>query len=188
MKCLECSSDNIIWDYHRGEIVCAECGLVQDRIYVTHTRIKEELNANNNLTIKTQILEVKSRVKNYEVEISRYKLKPYLKFSEEFLEKIASGAKVRRVKTIVRRDNAGRLPERYKVVLEVFSKYPRVTSRTDRMKEALAELLSEYVKKGSLEIGRIARKYNVHPTNLRKAYKAAIQYENLINELKIIVR
>lgn len=33
MPCPECGSEDIAWSYERGEVTCARCGLVVDRIY-----------------------------------------------------------------------------------------------------------------------------------------------------------
>lgn len=188
MKCIECNSKNLIWDFSRGEIVCSNCGIVQDKIYTYEaTPRRGEIVCHDFKSDSSRIEEAKKRILRFHKETKKYKLKPYLKISEETIEKILRGEEVKRVKTIVRVDKVEVSRRESSTILEIFSKYPRVTSRSDRVKEALAELLVEYVKEGRLKVNLIAQKYKVHPTNLRRAYKIALSYKDLIGEVKALI-
>jgi len=43
MKCPYCGSTEIIWDSKGGNVVCANCGSVLDRVYITSTAYEEQV-------------------------------------------------------------------------------------------------------------------------------------------------
>jgi len=191
LTCSECGSDKLIWDYARGDIICSSCGLVVDRIYCEHTVLHggfEDKQFRTSRSNYTAIKDASKRVANYERLKNRFKLRPNLTFKPEVLNRIVNGEKVPLVKTIVRVDVPSYdVDENIGAVLKVISKYPRICSRTDRVKLALAKLLIEIITNGDVNIALTAKTYNVDPTNLRRAYKLALSYKELLGEVRTII-
>lgn len=198
--CPECGHNIIVWSYNTGYIVCGNCGLVVDKIYDYNLtrKIKESPNNLSDYEIKRfkhKIRKIISRYCHYEKFIKRtFKLKPGLRFSLKIAEQAYMGKQVKLVRTIIS-EKTEEIKHKvlkgngtYKLILEEFKKYPRIASRTDRVKIALAVIVYNELKNGvKPSITSIAKEFGISIANLRKAYSDLRRYKEIYENLKLIV-
>ncbi|PUA32770.1 MAG: hypothetical protein B7O98_04790 [Zestosphaera tikiterensis] len=177
MRCPYCGSESIIWSYSSGDVICSECGSVIDRIY---TYDECCLNQHQNLysslpTQTTQGLGLSKMTKEYlklvkDLNKSR-KLKGRVYIDHEmFLKYVSEGGN--RVKVLKFRLNnvCGYPNEEYvEKVLDIMRKYPRLSSRTERAKKALALItlnMLHITKVNEVELTKLAGLSYVHVKRL----------------------
>jgi len=207
MICPECSSrDSIIWDYKNGTLVCTACGLVVDRLYdfdcyKIEANDKNGYNAKGNIMYREKIKETskhlrrcKNTVNEYYRILKHFNLRPGVRVKDEVLRDIALGKKIKLVKTLVRGNTIelsnvlkGNELEQAKIILDVLNEYPRIASRTDRVKQALSILILYKIKNVNVSYSEIARKFHVDPVNLMRAYKIlkTKYYKDFVEDIKV---
>ncbi|HDN75534.1 MAG TPA: TFIIB-type zinc ribbon-containing protein [Acidilobales archaeon] len=192
MKCPNCGSRALIWDYSRGDVVCTSCGYVVERIYVT---------SYNSLTNECQ----------EELRHSRY-LKPlikpitvkYLKFMKSLSKlngvKLDTDAVLRylkgeapRVKIIKRELNEGLLRDSLiKKVFNVMRKYPRLNSRTDRAKLAIALIALNIVKESNRRLNDVMevlqRDTKLSRVHIKRLISLILKERNFIEDVRRVVQ
>lgn len=206
MICPECLSKNtIIWDYKNGVLVCSACGTVLDKLY--DFECNRATNVNNevygyvrkNLNEKTVRTEKclrlrENRVNTYFKVFRKFNLRPGVRVKDEVIKELALGKKVKLVKTLTRCNAvdlsnvlSGPELEQARIILNLINECPRLASRTDRVKQALAVLILYKIKNINVSYSEIARKFHVDPANLMRAYKVFKDryYEELIKHVKM---
>jgi hypothetical protein len=179
MRCPLCGSPNLVWDFERGEIVCASCGYVVDRIYVSndvrHEPVTVHRGAKGYVPLRKETRKFLELVKY--VKTSRKEL--YIDW-DSFRDYIRTGKRVRVLKLRVKPIPAN-LKEIIDPVMKVIEGYPRLSSRTVRGKAA-ASLLALYLSLGVRpNLVAIARLVGVSRTQLARII-------NLIKIYKIHLR
>ncbi|OYT57173.1 MAG: hypothetical protein B6U76_01755 [Desulfurococcales archaeon ex4484_217_2] len=178
--------------------------MVLDRIYDysvprNYYNLENEKSfASNGLTkyYESKVKRINQSYRNYEKLIRRYSnLRPGLKIKEEAILSAYNGQKVKMVKIIVNEKTEEIKKEIlsenkvYEIVLKEFAKYPRIASRTDRVKLALAVIAYSEVSKGIRpSFTGIAKKFGISIVNLRKAYSIMKKYKDLYRNLNHIIR
>ena len=178
--------------------------MVLDRIYDysiprNYYNLENEKSfAFNELTkyYENKVKRINQSYRNYEKLIRRYSnLRPGLKIKEEAILSAYNGQKVKMVKIIVNEKTEEIKKEIlsenkvYEIVLKEFAKYPRIASRTDRVKLALAVIAYSEVSKGIRpSFTGIAKKFGISIVNLRKAYSIMKKYKDLYRNLNHIIR
>ena len=152
MKCPYCGSSRVVWDYEKGEVICICCASVIDRIYydVGHT-LSEEVterslrsNPHNGYRSYPKLKSITLTYLKFMKKVSRYK--GIIVDNRAFLDYLSG--KRPHVKILKREFNEGKLrDELINKVINVINKYPRLKSRTDRAKLALA-LIALGIAKG----------------------------------------
>jgi len=211
MKCTYCGSNELVWRYEEGYIVCSKCGTVLDRIYdynIGSPLLQSESNTDR-LSIhrihedyimrsrRTKLLLIDLRYRKFQKKLKEYpKLRPGLKIRDDVLKALYAGRNVKMVKTIVNEHTEevkSKLLESkdtkiYLDIIEVFKEYPRISSRTDRVKLALAKILyNELVYGFRPSFSSIAKEFRVSVVNLRKAYKDLRRYSEVYVKAKNII-
>lgn len=211
MKCTYCGNNELVWRYEEGYIVCSRCGTVLDRIYdydIGSSLLQSE-SKTNRLSIykvhedyivklrRTKLLLMDLRYRIFQRRLKEYpKLRPGLKIRDDILKALYAGRKVKMVKTIVNEHTEevkNKLLESkdtkiYLNIIELFKEYPRISSRTDRVKLALAKILyNELVYGFRPSFSSIAEEFRVSVVNLRKAYKDLRRYSGVYVKAKKII-
>lgn len=206
MICPECLSKNtIIWDYKNGVLVCSACGTVLDRLYdfecnrtininsEIHEYTKKSLNERT-VRIERYLRLCENRVNMYFKVFRKFNLRPGVKVKDEVVKELTLGKKVKLVKTLTRCNAvdlssvlSGSELEQARIILNLINEYPRLASRTDRVKQALAVLILYKIRNINVSYSEIARKFHVDPANLMRAYRLFKNryYEELIRHVKM---
>ncbi len=199
MRCPYCGSNDIVWDYVRGDVICASCGTVLERIYVTEQHANQELVQE---PVKTRIH--KRYGNNRRVTLTKY--------TSEYLKLIDKVKRSKRLKNIVidseqlRRyvDGEGppvkifkRNPQnvqtllkdpKVRLVLEVMLRFPRLSSRTDRAKVALALMALMLLAGRRINTREVAEKSGISAMHARRLAKALEENREFVEELKKAIK
>ncbi len=197
MRCPYCGSNNIVWDYVRGDVICASCGTVLERIYVTEQHISQEL------------MQEPARTRTHKRHGSRRVT--ITKYTSEYLKLIDKVKRSKRLKNIVidseqlRRyvDGEGppvkifkRNPQnvqmllkdpKVRLILEVMLRFPRLSSRTDRAKVALALMALMLLTGRRINAKEVAEKSGISTMHARRLAKTLEENREFMEELKKVI-
>lgn len=175
MKCPYCGSENLVWDYEHGNIVCSECGSVIDQIYSDFEFIDNEpvvTSLSYYIDFKKK-LDTYNRLKQLEDKIKKSKLVIY------------NGSNVKETSL-----NALKLienNEKLLILYDVIDNIPMFRSKSIKYKLALA--LYFYDKKN---FEKYVKNLNISPKYMSKLLskikiKDKIRIKELIdNKIKIL--
>ncbi len=153
IACPYCGSLETIWDYKNGYVVCSRCGYVLDKIYDMHAvrHYYDDSTSYDNQygthacinTYSGKLVLAQRRTKKY------FSLVKSLKDKDKFTIHIEAGiaSANKRVKTIIRKDTLRlievlrRKSEIAESLKEIDTRYPRLASRTERVRIAAAMML-----------------------------------------------
>jgi transcription initiation factor TFIIIB Brf1 subunit/transcription initiation factor TFIIB len=192
MKCPYCGSLNVVYDYIRGYIVCANCGTVIEDIFpeqligVPPKVEEEEISRNVRGALRSRSAKYNLRkLLKYEEEVKVYesyakRCRRNVRVDVEALKTRLSGGKARvfvhvydaNLKELVEKDSI------VKSLLEIIEGDPILSSRTFRGKVALALLLKELLINGEADTEEIAKVTGVSKVHMQR----------LTNILKIRIR
>ena len=187
MKCPYCGSTNLVWDYQRGEVICTYCASVIDKIYVStkpHGEWGEEHRRSSSCT-SDYVPKLKKATKDYlkilETMSSRNRNDITID-TKAFWEYQKTG---RRVKLLKRRVNIKYSSDlSVRIAMDVLRKYPKLSSRTDRAKIAIALLAIALVKGAKLNTALITREVGLSKVHIKRLEKLVLKERAFIKELK----
>ncbi len=194
MRCTYCGSTSILWDEFRGDVVCLNCGTVIDRIYVASptspgngaeqslsrnhvreragSRVKASLSKHTRLYIK---LLKKAKEKNLIID------------NEKFLDHIYRGKPL--VKVFKRRKIVGLDEESsVRMVMNIMGKYPRLNSRTDRARVALALISLKLVRGERNYVKSVAQLTGLTEVHVRRLTYLLKNNRDFIDEVRKALR
>jgi len=194
MRCPYCGSSRVVWDYEKGEVICVCCASVIDRIYY---------DASN--TLSEELMERSLRSNSYGGYKNYPRLKSitltYLKFlrkvsrhkgvivdNRAFLDYLSG--KRPNVKILKREFNEGKLrDELINKVINVINKYPRLKSRTDRAKLALALIALSIAKGDSVHnvISKVREDAKLSTTHVKRLIRLVMRESSFLRDVKEIV-
>jgi len=198
MRCPYCGSNDIVWDYVRGDVICASCGTVLDRIYVTEQYTNPEF--------VQESVKIRARKKHRDKRVT------LTKYTSEYLKLINKIKGSKRLKNIVidseqlRRYVDGELPPikifkrnpqnvkallkdpKVKLVLEIMLHFPRLSSRTDRAKVALALMALMLLTGRRINTREVAEKSGISAMHARRLAKALQENREFVKELKKAIK
>jgi hypothetical protein len=184
LKCPHCGQQDIIWDYARGDIVCTYCGTVVDKIYVNMIKKEEPFNQAKDVSqpgLKKETREffkLLSRIKGKNLEIDTRAFEAFIKGKRPAVKMfVRSGFKSR-----VDVDNDVR------VALRIICKYPRLASRTDRAKLAIATVAVYLARDSRVEISKIAKEYGLSRIHMRRLINVLYSEKSVIEEVRRSIR
>lgn len=201
-ECPYCKCNELVWCFAEGHVVCSNCGIILDKIYdytPLPKRLALESSSRNYGTVlysyETKIRRINNSYRNYEKLIRKYsRLRPGLRVKDEAIMLAYKGYKVKMVKMIVNEKTEEIKREIlsnnkvFEIILKEFTKYPRVASRTDRVKLALATIIYTEINKGIRpSFTGIAKKFGISIVNLRKAYNVLRKYKDLYENIRLIL-
>ncbi|MEM1982334.1 MAG: TFIIB-type zinc ribbon-containing protein [Sulfolobales archaeon] len=175
-----------MWDYERGYIICSDCGTVLDTIYYFHL---------SNNPREEQLIRNSKKV-NYNPSISKH-TKTYLKLIRKALEyglevdnevfaKYSLGHSPL-VKVFKKPEvNLNKLisDESVKMVLDVMKKYPKLASRTDRAKIALAKIALSMVSENELDIKKLSHELRISEVHMRRLYRVVVSEFEFLKDVR----
>ncbi len=182
--CTYCRSNHIIWDYEKGDIICGNCGAVLDKIYLDGV-VKHDEDAD-------------SFKRDYRCSLISKHTKLYLKLMEK-----ASRYGLVVDNDVVMKYFSGKAPlikvfkrpapvnaeltndERIKIVMSIVNKYPRLASRTERAKYALAKIALAIAmnEANHLDIKRMKNELNISEVHLRRLLKVINENPDFLREV-----
>ena len=168
----KCGAENLVWDFHRGEIICIKCGTVVERIIeYENSSINSSIREGSHpmytsynpgvMTKPTKYVDVSSWIKSRERTYKKFrkllanikhmgssKNKNYRINEKAFLYYLKTGKRIKVLEDADSGEKSVKLSNDVKAVLESFVKNdPKLNSRTYRAKLAIALILSELVNK-----------------------------------------
>jgi len=185
LRCPYCGSSDLIWDYQRGEVVCARCASVIERIYVntiSHSEYDTEVRQKN-LRIGEPAPKLRKATKDYLKILESIKNKNDVVIDvNAFWEYQKTG---RRVKLLKRRLNTELLNDyAVRVAMDVLRKYPKLSARTDRAKIAIALLAISLVKGTKLNMALLTKKVGLSKVHIKRLEKLVLKEKAFIDELR----
>ncbi len=191
MRCPYCGSLEVMWDYERGDVICTACGTVIEKIYVTNPspRMNEDLE-----TLKTDIRSFDPMPKLSRTTREYLKLLNELKHSKRlsgkaridtarFMNYVKLGGNRVKVIKVDLVNTQLTYDSRVKKVLRIMKKYPRLFSRTDRAKIALALIAISLLTKEYLQIAKISRSTGLSRMHVRRLLKMVFKEEKFLSEV-----
>lgn len=189
-RCTHCNSVNVVWDYERGYIVCGDCGTVIDVIYQSHITFnlnKQEEICRSSKRVNSRIF-LNKHTKTY-LELVRKAYEYGLTVDNEVFKQYSLGHSP--LVKVFKKPNVelSRLTSdrSMKLVLDMLMKYPRLASRTDRAKVALAKIALSTVSEGKLDIKKLSRELNLSEVHIRRLYKVVISEFKFLEDVRTLL-
>ncbi len=185
MECLYCGSQDLLYDYVHGCIVCGNCGTVNDYIFVEHfipinkddeifgfkglPTVREGFKRKLAKNRLRQLAKVSKDVKIYESFAKKRRRDVYVDW--DAVQKRLQGKKSR-VYRHVAEDSIKRIVDADQIVKIIIEKIidtdPVLSSRTLRGKTALAIILKHMVLDSDIDIDRIAKEASLSKMHIRR--------------------
>lgn len=184
MRCTSCSSCNIVWDYGRGEVICCDCGTVLDKIYVSvkySANIRdltaiESLRTDRLVSAQTRLyLKLLGKALRHGLTVDNQVLMSYF-LGKAPLIKVFKNPNTD-VGKLVKAD------ERLKVIMDIINRYPRLASRTERAKIALAKIALSIMLDKKMDPGELGNELGLSKVHVRRLYKAIIECPEFLHEV-----
>lgn len=177
----------MIWDESRGIIVCTACATVLDQVYVTDgayrdlEELRETKREGRSRNSRYRLCEMS--VKYVEL-LEEVRLRQDLYIDEEsFMRYVKLGKRVK----VLRRRVAQPVDGVVKEIVKVMSKYPRLCSRTDRAKYALAKVAYALATGGSIDIPKLSEELGLSKTHVKRLIKVVYSSGRFIDEVRRLV-
>jgi len=187
MRCPYCGSTNIIWDEERGEIVCMDCGSVIDRIYVSRDdyRVDDFKPSSPKGSVRLsrttkEFLKLLDKVKTSK----KLKGKAVIDSAKFFDYVTGRRGKVKIIKLRTPYLRNLEKDEDISIVLKLIGKFPRLNSRTDRAKIALAMLTISLVKGGNISVSEISRVTGLSRMHVRRLVRELSSQKAFMAEVR----
>jgi|GEM_PF-653355 transcription initiation factor TFIIIB Brf1 subunit/transcription initiation factor TFIIB len=171
MICEACGSSNLIWD-SRGEVVCGDCGVVNDRIYLTENFQTSQESDQVTLRIGDPLDGRRmARMKRYEGYLKKFDRKRFI-IVKSSLFNYLKGSK--RVKTMLRRDSRQALellrkdPDATKIYEKVIAHDLFFNGRTEKTKVAMAFYLKYSLYRREKELTQLLVGIGIQPSYFKQ--------------------
>ena len=189
MRCPFCRSENLVWDFATGTVVCASCGTVIDVIYeaeppyyrLSYKRAsvtEAVLYRDKTKSSKRRLSLISARTAVY-TKIAR-RIRKNRVVNERALIAMLSGSQGR-IRLIEHKID-GLLRQRLNDDLAYLKKYldiidndPVLSSRTFRGKVALAMMIHQLSTQGSIDLKCIAKELEMSLTHLKRLEKLILR-------------
>ncbi len=186
MECPYCGTENsLVWDESRGTVVCSECGTVVDSIYVGGGGFGRELESPRERTAARNFGRISDASVKYLEILKEIKHRPALYVdSDSFGRYLVLG---KRVKVVRRRVYLPR-SKALEAIVAVMMKYPRLCSRTDRAKYAIAAIAYALVAEGSADVSKLSRDLGLSKTHVRRLLRVVRSSREFLSEVERIAQ
>ncbi|MCS7099417.1 MAG: TFIIB-type zinc ribbon-containing protein [Sulfolobales archaeon] len=187
MKCPHCGIENsLVWDENRGTVVCSECGMVVDLIYVNSRRTSEFAVEPPGRKVSTSTesfgkLDVVSQ--KYLTILGEVKNNSSFYIDSDSFNKYLTLGK--RVKVIRKRV---RVPEDeyLKRIVSIMIKYPKLCSRTDRAKYAIAAIAYTLTTNGSISVSKLSKELGLSKTHIARLLRVVLESQSFLSEVRSV--
>lgn len=185
MKCPYCGTrDSLVWEESRGTVVCSECGTVVDSIYVSGGRPNHELEPlirdRGSVTLRIFGKMSDPSVK-YLAILREIKHKPLLYIDcDSFNRYLVLGKRIK----VIRRRFSPPKSEVLDMLVRLMSKYPKLCSRTDRAKYAIAMIAYTIITEGSVDVPRLSKDLGLSKTHVRRLLRVVRSSQDFLNEVR----
>ncbi len=179
-----------MWDYQRGDIVCTKCGLVIDKILTTDTKVITQATNQQDIRRKERGIKLSRYTIEYLKLLEKTKnMKGKVKVRINSLQDIEN-CRVRQVKVFYREFNEEKMKDRNVTkIMKIMSKYPKLKSRTDRAKLAIA-LITLYLitKSNNIPYSTIQNDTGLSRVHIRRLIREIKRERTFIEEVKAILK
>ena len=187
MECPYCGAENsLLWDEGRGTVVCSECGTVVDSIYVNggssgHGLEPPEGPKGRGRTVSRSLGRLSDASLKYLEILEEIRGRPMLYVdSDSFGRYLALGKRVK----VVRRRSCLPRSETLDRILAVMVKYPRLCSRTDRAKYAIAVIAYALATEGFADVPALSRGLGLSKTHVRRLLRVVRSSREFLCEVR----
>lgn len=173
----------MVWDEGRGTVICSECGTVVDSIYVSEGEFEHDSE-----TMKGKISAVTRKFgKLTDVSVKYLMILKEIRYSpllyvdsNSFNKYLVLG---KRVKVIKRRTSIPKNETLDKIVA-IMSKYPKLCSRTDRAKYAIAMIAYTLVMEGGVNPSKLSKQLGLSKTHIRRLLRVVDSSQKFLSEVR----
>ncbi len=186
MRCTYCHSTNVVWDYERGCVVCGDCGTVIDVIYQFHTPFNQRGNHEFRSSKKVRQNPSLNKHTRMYLKLVRKASEHGLVVDNDVFKRYSSGHS--QLVKVFKKPNVdlNRLTsgEHVKLVLDVMRKYPRLVSRTDRAKVALAKIALSMLSEDGLDVRKLSSELSISEVHLRRLQKIVLEEFEFLDDVR----
>lgn len=173
----------MVWDVGRGTVICSECSTVVDSIYVSEGEFEHDSE-----TMKGRISAVTRKFgKLTDVSVKYLMILKEIRYSpllyvdsNSFNKYLVLG---KRVKVIKRRTSIPKNETLDKIVA-IMSKYPKLCSRTDRAKYAIAMIAYTLVMEGGVNPSKLSKQLGLSKTHIRRLLRVVDSSQKFLSEVR----
>uniref|UniRef100_A0A7C5UV00 TFIIB-type domain-containing protein n=1 Tax=Ignisphaera aggregans TaxID=334771 RepID=A0A7C5UV00_9CREN len=208
MACIYCGSQNLIYDYIHGYIVCSDCGTINDNIFIEYfiaiedddifefkgfPTVREGFEKKIIRGKLRQLAKINNELKIYESFAKRTRKDIYVDWNA--LQKKLEGSKSSRIYKHIAEESIEKMinsDQIIKLIIEnIIETDPVLSSRTLRGKVALAIILKHLILENDVDMNRIAKEASlskIHIKRLLTLIKTRMKFiEKRIIELKTCI-
>lgn len=187
VECPYCKSENtLVWDESRGTVVCSSCGVVVDLVYVNHpSPLEHERESFKECARRSWRRHGLADASAKYLEIlEEIKYKSMLYIDEgSFTKYLVLG---KRIKVLRRRAILPRSPT-LDAIVTLMAKYPRLCSRTDRAKYAIAMIAHALIAENGVDVSKLSRELGLSKTHVKRLVKVVVRSREFLEEAKRIL-
>ena len=182
MKCPNCGSENIIWDYIKGCSVCTSCGLVIDQLYeefLWYAKAEDEHRYYNYMSVREALYEKRKRVYAQSMRKKMHMISLYERYAKRARKNVTvdleslrrgTGRIYRHVKEPELESLLDRDEELRRILENIIERDPVLSSRTFRGKVALALMIKAIMHGSHPNIEDISSITGVSRTHARRLW------------------
>ena len=191
MKCPNCGCKELMWDFQRGDVVCTNCGLVLDKILILSNNVSNQVKEvlNNNSKVQPKPVRLSKITIEYLKLLKKTKsMRGNVKVRIRSVEDLEN-SRLRQVKIFYREFNKDKLRDNRVVkIMKIMDKYPRLKSRTDRAKLAIALIALHLITRANrLSYTSIQNDTGLSRVHIRRLIKEVKKEKNFIEEVKAVL-
>lgn len=188
MGCPYCGAENsLVWDESRGTVVCSGCGTVVDLIYVSVGGLGYEPGLSNGRTsaITRKFGKLTDASIKYLMILEEIKCSPQLYVdSDSFDRYLILGKRVKVIKRKVAMPKDKTLDD----IVTIMTKYPKLCSRTDRAKYAIAAIAYTLVVEGYVDPSKLSKQLGLSKTHIRRLLRVVRSSQRFLSEVRGMVQ
>lgn len=168
-------------------VICSECGTVVDFIYVSAGSFKcepEPLREKTPATTKNFGKLTDASVK-YLMVLKEIKYRPQLYVdADSFNKYLVLGKRVKVIKKKVSITKSETLDK----IVAIMAKYPKLCSRTDRAKYAIAAIAYTLIINGGVDSSELSKKLGLSKTHIRRLLRIVRSSQSFLSEVRKIAQ
>lgn len=188
MECPYCGAENsLVWDESRGTVVCSGCGTVVDLIYVSAGGFEHEPELSNERTsvAARKFGKLTDASIKYLMILKEIKYSPQLYVdSDSFNRYLILGKRVKVIKRRVAMPKDKTLDN----IVAIMAKYPKLYSRTDRAKYAIAAIAYTLIAEGYVDPSKLSKQLGLSKTHIRRLLRVVRSSQRFLSEVRRMVQ
>ncbi|MEM1611673.1 MAG: TFIIB-type zinc ribbon-containing protein [Sulfolobales archaeon] len=196
-SCIYCGSREVVYDIHRGYMVCSSCGSVLEVIYESETEAIKRLRKARDIAegedrrsrITKASINIGHIYKTYKRVIGARRLRKGVVVRDDVIIGIANRSGFYRLFTHVKDNLVESLLDRSPVlrkVLDILRDYPSLYSRTTRGKVAAAYIAAKVALNDPIIYSQVSKFFGLSRVHIRRIKCAVESARSLIARISVI--